>query len=58
MTRLIMVEVKVVENGDIVEMRARNGADSCVNKGQKLSIEFASLKEERRKVDFRLYLVQ
>ena len=36
---IVKVEVKVVGNGNIVEMRTRNGpgADLCISEGQKLS---------------------
>ena len=45
LTRLAIVEVKVIGNGDIVE----NGADLCVNEGQKLNEYRVSLAEGRKK---------
>ena len=55
-----MVEVKVVGNEDIVETRAKNGADLCVNEGQKLSDYRVSLAEEERRSRFfdRVHVVQ
>ena len=50
LTRLVMVEVKVVGNRDIVEiMRARKWSGLCVNEGQTLSrypVSFAEGKKE------------
>ena len=49
MTRLVMVEMKVVGNEDIVERALENGADLCVNEGQKLSEYRVSLAEGKKK---------
>ena len=45
----VTVEVKLVENCDIVDLHATNGADLCINQGNMSREHWASLTDEERK---------
>ena len=45
LTRLVMVKVTLVENGDIMDLRAKYGANLCISQGLKLRERQASLTE-------------